>query len=77
MARQSSFFSIEYETVPKQLLTETLCTSFFLAGHLFLSFAQAAAAAQAGASVVQIFVGRIRVNSSSIFVTHAKMLILC
>jgi transaldolase len=48
-----------------------------LAGHLFLSFAQAAAAAQAGASVVQIFVGRIRVNSSSIFVTHAKMLILC
>ena len=28
---------------------------------LFFSFAQAAAAAQAGASVIQIFVGRIRV----------------
>lgn len=29
--------------------------------HFFFSFAQAAAAAQAGASVIQIFVGRLRV----------------
>ena len=30
---------------------------------MFLSFAQAAAAAQAGASVIQIFVGRLRVST--------------
>lgn len=40
-----------------------------MADHLmtrsFFSFCQAAAAAQAGASVIQIFVGRIRVNSTS------------
>lgn len=31
--------------------------------HLLFSFCQAAAAAQAGASVIQIFVGRLRVNA--------------
>jgi len=39
--------------------------------YLF-SFAQAAAAAQAGASVIQIFVGRIRVIS--IFICVIRML---
>lgn len=35
---------------------------FHLVLAYFFSFAQAAAAAQAGASVIQIFVGRVRVN---------------
>lgn len=39
--------------------------AFFIDNFLYsvVSFCQAAAAAQAGASVIQIFVGRLRVNS--------------
>ena len=51
----------------------------FCGSPMLLSFAQAAAAAQAGASVVQIFVGRLRVNLSSHFLPCpcAKTLTFC
>lgn len=64
-----------FEAIRKGLTLRNLIidSEEFFPGALivsFCSFPQAAAAAQAGASVIQIFVGRVRVKSSADFWSH-------